>query len=154
MIIFPSIYHLFGSSHPIHIDHFVYLSKSLISRNFTPKLIDYFLISFRMLSHPSYPCHKQVAQTLNPMCNVCYNNSIDVYVLDRKGTSGRHALIDRSEYWRDPRDGLRRWISEGRSLFLPPHEIWPFNMLGRYLCTRGIAPDVGIRRDRDRFRRQ
>lgn len=82
------------------------------------------------------------------------NNSIDVYVLDRKGTSGRHALIDRSEYWRDPRDGLRRWISEGRSLFLPPHEIWPFNMLGRYLCTRGIAPDVGIRRDRDRFRRQ
>lgn len=37
---------------------------------------------------------------------------------DRTGTSGRHALIDRSEYRRDPRDGLRRQISEGHSYFL------------------------------------
>jgi len=35
------------------------------------------------------------------------------------GTSGRHALIDRSGYRRDPRDGLRRQISEGRPRFLP-----------------------------------
>lgn len=38
---------------------------------------------------------------------------------DQTGTSGRHALIDRSEYRRDPRDGLRRQISEGHSYFLP-----------------------------------
>lgn len=42
---------------------------------------------------------------------------------DQTGTSGRHALIDRLEYRRDPRDGLRRQISEGRSHFLPANEI-------------------------------
>lgn len=42
---------------------------------------------------------------------------------DQTGTSARHALIDRSEYRRDPRDGLRRQISEGRLHFLPPNEI-------------------------------
>lgn len=64
-----SFYTIYLDHHPVHINHLVHLSKSLISRNFTPKLIDYFPISFWVL-HPSYPCHSWHKRY--PMCNVCY----------------------------------------------------------------------------------
>lgn len=118
-----------------------------------------FVFPFRLLStKPSIFCRnlkqeksetkgKDMSATQNNfVCNTASSdNSIGLCMCGHRGwTSGRHALIDRSEYWRDPRDGLRRWISKGRSAFFASHEIWLFNMLGRYLCTRGIAPDPGI----------